>query len=78
MEVGAEEYEAMERRMGRGVGVQTYKGRPGSECRTGPYKFNGDIKGARLPFDSSGAFSWNFLGVGAEYVTRVGPGRPNA
>jgi hypothetical protein len=43
----------------------------------------GHIKGAQLKLaateskpGSKAGFSWNFRGLGAEYVTRVAPGRP--
>jgi hypothetical protein len=45
----------------------------------GSQRINSEVKYARLraaATDSKAGFFWNFPGGGAEYVTRVAPGRP--
>ena len=45
----------------------------------GSQRVNSEVKYARLKAaatESKAGFFWNFPGAGAEYVTRVAPGRP--
>jgi hypothetical protein len=64
------------------AGATQANGCPVPQTGIGLYRFNGNVEGTRVKAAATESkprdvtFLWNFPEGGAEYVTRVAPGRP--